>query len=57
MRKIVAIFERELKSYFVSPIAYVVIALFIALSGIFFYLINDAMKLIFTLNNGARLLQ
>jgi len=34
-----AIFERELKSYFVSPIAYVVIALFVAISGIFFYLI------------------
>jgi ABC-2 type transport system permease protein len=39
VRKIWAIFERELKSYFVSPIAYVVIALFIAVSGIFFYLI------------------
>lgn len=39
MQKIWAIFERELKSYFVSPIAYVVIALFVALSGIFFYLI------------------
>ena len=38
MNKILAIFERELKSYFVSPIAYVVIALFVALSGIFFYL-------------------
>ncbi len=39
MRKSWAIFERELKSYFVSPIAYVVIALFIAIAGIFFYLI------------------
>jgi len=33
------IFVRELKSYFVSPIAYVVIALFLAISGIFFYLL------------------
>ncbi len=39
MRKTWAIFEREIKSYFVSPIAYVVIALFIAIAGIFFYLI------------------
>ena len=38
MNKILAIFERELKSYFVSPVAYVVIALFVGLSGIFFYL-------------------
>jgi len=39
VRKIWAIFEREIKSYFVSPIAYVVIALFLAVSAIFFYLI------------------
>lgn len=39
MGKMWAIFEREIKSYFVSPIAYVVIALFVALSGLFFYLI------------------
>lgn len=38
MGKIYAIFEREIKSYFVSPIAYIVIALFIGLCGIFFYL-------------------
>jgi len=39
VRKTWAIFERELKSYFVSPIAYVVIAIFVAIAGIFFYLI------------------
>jgi ABC-2 type transport system permease protein len=39
VRKTWAIFEREIKSYFVSPIAYVVISLFIAVAGIFFYLI------------------
>ena len=33
------IYMRELRSYFVSPIAYVVIALFLAISGIFFYLL------------------
>ena len=38
MSKIWAIFRREMQSYFVSPIAYVVIALFILVSGIFFYL-------------------
>ena len=38
MRKTLAIFERLIKAYFVSPIAYVVIALFIGLGGIFFYL-------------------
>ena len=36
MSAILAIFERELKAYFVSPIAYVVIAMFLALSGYFF---------------------
>jgi len=38
MSKIWAIFRREMQSYFVSPIAYVVIALFILVAGIFFYL-------------------
>ena len=39
MRNYFAIVEREIKSYFSSPIAYVVIGLFLLLSGIFFYLI------------------
>ena len=39
MRNFRAIFTRELKSYFSSPIAYVVIGLFLLIAGIFFYLI------------------
>jgi len=39
VRNYLAIVEREVKSYFVSPIAYVVIALFLVISGIFFFLI------------------
>ena len=39
MKNTYYIYMRELKSYFVSPIAYVVIALFLAISGIFFYLL------------------
>lgn len=39
MRNLVAIYQREVKSYFSSPIAYVVIGLFLILAGIFFYLI------------------
>ncbi len=39
MRNLTAVFQRELKSYFTSPVAYVVIGLFLALSGLFFYLI------------------
>ena len=38
MRKTFAIFEKEFKSFFYSPIAYVIIAVFTALTGIFFYL-------------------
>ncbi|RMD89162.1 MAG: ABC transporter [Calditrichaeota bacterium] len=38
LRNIFAVFEKELKSYFVSPIAYVVIALFLGITGIFFYI-------------------
>ena len=37
MRNTWVIFKRDLKSYFTSPIAYVVIALFIGIAGIFFY--------------------
>jgi len=39
MRNFLAILNREVKSYFSSPIAYVVIGLFLLVSGIFFYLI------------------
>lgn len=37
MRNTWEIFKRDARSYFSSPIAYVVIALFIAISGFFFY--------------------
>jgi len=37
MRNIAAIWQREMKSYFVLPIAYVVLTVFIFLSGYFFY--------------------
>src|SRR5437762_14063805 len=36
MRNILAIVERELRAYFSSPIAYVVLTIFVLLSGIFF---------------------
>ncbi|HNR68110.1 MAG TPA: ABC transporter permease [bacterium] len=39
MRNYWTIVTRELKSYFSSPIAYVVIGLFLAISGVFFYLL------------------
>lgn len=38
MRTILAITRKELEQYFASPIAYVVIALFLVLAGIFFYI-------------------
>jgi ABC-2 type transport system permease protein len=38
MRQTYAIFEKEFKSFFYSPMAYVVIAVFTALTGVFFYL-------------------
>lgn len=39
MRNFLAIWEKEIKSYFNSPVAYIVIGLFLLVSGIFFYLI------------------
>jgi ABC-2 type transport system permease protein len=43
MRNIMVIAEREFKAYFNSPIAYVVLTIFILLSGLFFSLILDGM--------------
>ncbi|MBV9544997.1 MAG: ABC transporter permease, partial [Chloroflexi bacterium] len=39
MRNVWAVATRELRTYFLSPVAYVVIALFLALSGYLFALI------------------
>ena len=45
MNKVWVIAKRELKSYFVSPVAYVVIGLFLFISGYFFYIILASSKL------------
>ena len=37
MQNILAIWQREMKSYFVSPIAYVVLTVFLFLSGLIFF--------------------
>jgi ABC-2 type transport system permease protein len=37
MQNILAIWQREMKSYFVSPIAYVVLTIFLVLAGLFFF--------------------
>ena len=36
MKNILAIVERELRAYFISPVAYVVLTIFVLLSGVFF---------------------
>jgi len=38
VKKTYTIFKRELKSYFVSPIAYIVLLVFTVLSGVFFFI-------------------
>ena len=42
MQNVLAIWQREIKSYFVSPIAYVVLTVFLFLCGFFFYSILTA---------------
>jgi ABC-2 type transport system permease protein len=37
MKNILAIFQKETKAYFVSPIAYVVLTVFLVITGYFFY--------------------
>ena len=37
MQNILAIWQREMKSYFVSPVAYVVLTIFLVLAGMFFF--------------------
>ena len=38
MRNVWTIFKREMRSYFVSPIAYIIGGLFLVLAGLFFVL-------------------
>jgi len=42
MKNILAIWQREMKSYFVSPVAYVVLTVFLFIAGFFFYTILTA---------------
>ena len=42
MKNIITIFNREFRSYFSSPIAYIVIGLFLVLTGVFFYLLTSS---------------
>lgn len=37
MKNIYSIFSREIKSYFISPVAYVILTVFLLLTGWFFY--------------------
>ena len=41
-----AIFKRELKNYFTSPVGYIVLAMLFAVSGFFFYLYNMSSGLV-----------
>jgi ABC-2 type transport system permease protein len=45
MHNTIAIWQREMRAYFVSPIAYVVLTVFLLLSGVFFYsMLNYAIQ-------------
>ena len=48
MRNIIAIVEREPRAYFISPIAYVVLTIFVFLSGLFFRtILSQVMQMAF----------
>jgi len=42
MRNLLTIFNRDFKSYFSSPVAYVIIGLFLVIIGVFFYLLTSS---------------
>lgn len=42
MRNVITIFNRDFKAYFSSPIAYIVIGLFLVIAGVFFYLLTSS---------------
>ncbi|MEE9167690.1 MAG: ABC transporter permease subunit [Candidatus Neomarinimicrobiota bacterium] len=42
MRNIMTVLGRDFKSYFSSPVAYVVIGLFLMITGVFFYLLTSS---------------
>src|SRR5262245_47317096 len=44
MRNFLAIVERELRSYFVSPLAYVILGFFLLATGMFFYVVVSSFE-------------
>ena len=44
MRNVLAIADKELRSYFASPIAYIIIGFFALLFGWFFYVYLDGLR-------------
>ena len=50
MRNVLAIVERELRAYFISPVAYVVLTVFVLLSGVFFQTILRQVIQLATIN-------
>ncbi len=45
MARILAVFKKEIRSYFVSPIAYTVLTLFAVMAGFFFWIITQSYQM------------